>query len=79
MANMNGLVAAIKFLSETVVAGEGAEFNIAYQAGLPEAGTVLGSFVAMPGFLVGYYVLDTVSHDGTVDDDFKGYWIVTGA
>lgn len=73
----NGLVAAIKFLSETVVAGGGAQFTIVYQAGLPATGTLLGTFAATTGFVAGYYILDMVSDDGTIEDDFKGYWTVT--
>jgi len=75
--SINGLAAAIKFLSETVVGAEGAAFNISYSAELPATGTVLGTFAVKAGFLEGYYVLDLVSADGTVEDDFKGYWVVT--
>jgi len=76
---MNGLVAAIKFLLETVVGNAGGALTVTYQAGgQAPAGTNLGSMTVAPGFLAGYYILKVSSTAGvSVTDDFQGYWHVT--
>lgn len=76
---MNGLVAAIKFLLETVVGNEGGAVTVTYQAaGQAPPGTDLGSLPMAQGFLAGYYILKVSSTaDVSVPDDFQGYWHVT--
>jgi hypothetical protein len=76
---MNGLVAAIKFLLETVVANAGGAVALTYQAdGQAPAGTDLGSMTVGLGVLAGYYTLRIVSTaEVSATDDFWGCWHVT--
>ena len=76
---MNGLVAAIKFLLETVVGNAGGAVTVTYQAAGPApTGTLLGSMTVAPGFLAGYYILRVTSTaEVSATDDFQGYWHVT--
>jgi len=74
---MNGLMAAVKFLSETINAASPGCFVLAFSAQEPESGTNLGEFAPSTGLSEGYYLLSIVSPDGTPLDDFGGYWHVT--
>jgi hypothetical protein len=75
---MNGLVAAVKFLLETVAVQGGATTPLTFAAQPPAGGTSLGSFTVGQGFVTGYYIVRISDPAGiTPTDDFVGYWHVT--
>ena len=75
---MNGLVAAIKFLLETVIENKGSVPTLTYTEVKPHS-VYMGKFTEVPASLVpGYYVLSIPSEtESSESDDFEGYWECT--
>ena len=74
---MNGLVAAIKFLMETVIANGGGKPTLTFSVSKPANAVDMGEFDAGPNgqFIEGYYVLAITSvTESSESDDFLGYW-----
>jgi hypothetical protein len=73
---MDNLIAAIKFLLETVNNGT-TVITLTYNAVNPAGAVNLGHLTVGPGLIAGYYILRVTSPDGITDDDFVGSWHCT--
>jgi hypothetical protein len=73
---MDNLIAAVKFLLETVNNGT-TVITLTYSAQNPAGATNLGHLTVGLGLVAGYYILRVTSPDGITQDDFVGSWHCT--
>ena len=70
---MDNLIAATKFLLETVNNGS-TVITLTYNAVNPTDAIDLGHLTVGVGLVAGYYILHVTSPNGITEDDFVGSW-----
>jgi hypothetical protein len=73
---MDNLIAATKFLLETVNNGS-TIITLTYNAVNPTNAIALGHLTVGVGLVAGYYILHVTSPNGITQDDFVGSWHCT--